>query len=182
MSFNRTTISSLHALAVAVETPIPSSWIGDRDRFPAWTLIDTERTPGGARWLMRNGRGGLAWILVDNDGMACGYAIITDDEARALWPRLILQFRAAEEAALVRALRPGAQLEAAIEAALGGTALLQCVWLDDEDCGDGTIRRQALAHLRGVVRAWVRQDGRIVRAELVTGQEAWALVRPIVDP
>ena len=181
MSFNRTPISSLHALAKAVETPIPTSYIGDRDRFPSWQLITTERELGGERWLMRNGRGGLAWIHVDDNDMAYDYSVIPDDEARELWPRLILQFRDDETEALKRELQPAAKLEEAIEAALGGTALLQGVWLDDEPSDDGTTKRQMLVHLRGIVRAWVHGSGNIVRSELVTGQEAWDLVKPFIE-
>lgn len=182
MSFNRTPISSLHALAMSVKTPISSSHIGDRDRFPSWRLVNREPEEGGERWLMRNGRGGLAWLHIDDSDMAYGYSLIADEEARELWPRLILQFRPEEEADLLRELTRGARLEQAIEAALGGTALLQGVWLDDEACDDGTTKREMLVHLRGIVRAWVRSNGKLERAELVTGEEAWSLVRPFIDP
>lgn len=183
MSFNRTPISSLYALKTAVETPIPVSYIGDRDHFPAWSMVNKERELGGERWLMRNGRGGLAWLHVDSNDMAFDYSIIPDNEARELWPRLVLQFRHEEEAALQRELQPAAKFEVAIEAALGGTALLQGVWLDDEPADDGTTKRQMLVHLRGIVRAWVRGSGdSIVRAELVTGDEAWALIKHFIDP
>ena len=182
MSFNRTPISTLHALATSVDPPIPTSYIGDRDRFPAWVAVNQERELGGARWLMRNGRGGLAWLHVDDNNMAYDYSVIPNDEARELWPRLVLQFRPEEAAALLRELQPAAKLEEAIEAALGGTALLQGVWLDDEACEDGTIKRQMLVHLRGVVRAWVHGSNNVVRAELVTGNDAWVLVKHFIDP
>lgn len=181
MSFNRTPISSLHALSEAVETPVPSSHIGDRDRFPSWQFVNKERELGGERWLMRNGRGGLAWLHIDKNDMAYDYSVIPDDEARELWPRLILQFRDDEAEALKRELQPAERLEEAIEAALGGTALLQGSWLDDEPSDDGTTKRQMLVHLRGIVRAWVHGSGHIVRSELVTGQDAWGVVGPLID-
>lgn len=182
MSFNRTTISSLHALAMSVQPPIPASFVGDRDRFPGWVMVNRETTADGERWLMRNGRGGLAWLHIDRDGMAHNYGIVVDDEARKLWPRLVLQFRPNERSALHEQLKPGDRLEPALERALGGGVLLQGVWLDDEVDHDGTRRRQLLVHNRGLVRAWVDRDDRIVRAELVCGDEAWALVRPFIDP
>lgn len=180
--FNRVSVASMAELRDVVRDRLDVTAIPARDAFRSWEFVATEQVSDETRALLRSREGGLAWLHVDATHAAYDATRITDDEARALWPRLVLQFTEDERATLLRRLEPGESFHAALHAALGTSRVGRSVMLSDQSDRDGTVLRRCLVRHGGLVAAWTRDSDTIVRAELTTGDDAWAIVRGFIDP
>lgn len=180
--FNRVSVATMAELRRCVEDPIEAKGNLGRDFLPSWEVVATERDDNGTRVLLRASEGGLAWLHVDREDMAYDCTRIADDEARELWPRLILQFTPEEANALTSALKTGEKLESALETALGFRRKARSTFLSDQPADDGTTLRRCLVRNGGIVAAWVTDNDGIVRSELVTGEDAWNTIKHFIDP
>lgn len=119
-------------LTEILKTPLPLSTLNDPDLFYSWTLVATERVPAGKRLLLQYPAGGLCWIPVNTSEQMVASSMISDVEARELWPRLILQTSAELRAAVAHGLQPSLPLEAALCQTFGRSAAEGMLELGEE--------------------------------------------------
>lgn len=181
--FNRVSVTAMAELRELVAAPIDLRGLNGRDFCPSWNSIATEPEVNGHRALLRcSSDGGLAWLHIDKNDTAYDTTRISDQEARELWPRLILQFTPEEQTDLERELQPNAGFEEALKKALGFRRTTRSIFLRDYPANDGTIMRRCLVRNGGIVCAWVDDSDCIVRQELITGDEAWSLIHHFIAP
>ena len=131
---------------------------------------------------MRSGRGGLAWVHINTERLAFRASMVSDDEARQLWPKYILRFTSDEQESLRKILRPRLVYTTALASALRALQLQPDLPIPSRDLGHGRTEHSTRVHLRGIIRVVATRAQRIASLELVEGDEAWRIVQPLVDP
>lgn len=179
--FNYAPMEAFSHLSEILKDPLPLSALNDPDLFYSWTVIAREREPDGKRLLLQYPDGGLCWIHVDESDLMTDSSMISDEEAREIWPRLILQTSAELRAKVERGMQPGVPLDEALSQTFGESAAEGILELGEEPGSDGSLEKRLLMPGGGVLRVWLTGAGAVKRSEIVDGQAAWAYVQPVID-
>ena len=179
--FNYVPMEAFAHLSEILKEPLPLSALNDPDRFYSWTHIATEHDSGEKRLLLQYPDGGLGWLHVDESDLIVSYSMISDEEARQIWPRLILQTSAVLGAKVAQDLPSGLHLHAALCQTLGRDAAEGVLELGEEPTSDGALEKRLLLPRGGVLRVWLTASGVVERWQIVDGQAAWAYVQPVID-
>lgn len=179
--FNYAPMEAFAHLTEILKEPLPLSALNDRDLFYSWTLIATEQEVGGRRLLLQYPDGGLAWIHTDEADQMIHHSMISDEEAREIWPRLILQTNAELRARVAKGIRAGLSLDVALAQTFGRNGVEGILELGDGPQSDGLSEKRMLMPNGGVLRVWLSNSSVIERSTIVDGQAAWAYVRPVID-
>lgn len=179
--FNYAPMEAFSQLARLVKPPLPLASLDDRDRFFSWSVLVAEQADDGKRLLLQYPDGGLAWLHVDASDMLTGYSMISDAEARQIWPRLLLHTRPELREAVDEHIKAGTALSVALAKTFGPADADGLLELGREWADDGTETRRFLMPRGGVLEISVNEAGEVVATHILDGSDAWTLVQPVID-
>lgn len=177
--FNYAPMEAFSQLASLVKLPLAA--LDDRDRFFSWTVRAAERADDGRRLLLQYPDGGLAWLHVDASDMLTGYSMISDAEARQIWPRLLLHTGPELREAVDEHMKAGTALSTALAKTFGPANADGLLDLGRERADDGTEARRFLMPRGGVLAVSVNEAGEVAATHILDGSDAWTLVQPVID-